>query len=215
MIPVRQLIACAVGVALAGTLGRPVSGQTQAQAPPSPLVGAWTLNKDLSDGPAERTREGGGTGERGRRGGGGGGGGRRGGFGGGGFGGGGRGGGAANRPPMDPEEMARMRDAIRDIMTAAPHLTVVQTDSMVIVTSGEGRTTRLSADGKKIKDESTKIERKTHWDGAKLVSEISGLPNGKVVETFAVDPESHQLHITMQREGKDTRTVTWIYDRDA
>jgi hypothetical protein len=41
---------------------------------------------------------------------------------------------------------------------------------MVVITTGDGITTRLSTDNKKIKDESTGIERKTHWDGAKLVT---------------------------------------------
>ena len=44
-----------------------------------------------------------------------------------------------------------------------------------MLTGADGRTTRLSPDGKKIKDENTKIERKTKWDGGKLVSEINGL----------------------------------------
>ena len=142
------------------------------QAPPT-LTGAWTLNKDLSDKAPERgEREQDGRG--GRRGGGGrgrgGGGMGRGGFGGG-MGRGGRG--------SDPQDMARTRDAMRDLLESADRLTIVETESMVIVTSSDGRTTRLSPDGKKIKDENTNVERRTRWDAGKLVCEISGLGRGR------------------------------------
>ena len=53
---------------------------------------------------------------------------------------------------------------------------------MVIMTTGDGRTTRLSTDGKTVKDDSTKIERKTKWDGGKLVSEISHLGPSKITK---------------------------------
>ena len=59
-------------------------------------------------------------------------------------------------------------------MEAPERLTIVRTESLVIVTTGDGRTTRLSPDGKKIKDDSTGIERKSKWDGNKLVTEITG-----------------------------------------
>src|SRR6185436_16082405 len=81
------------------------------------------------------------------------------------------------------------------------HLVITQTESMIVLTSQDGRTTRLSPDGKKIKDDNTKIERKTKWDGAKLVSEINGAGPGKITQTFNVDPESHQLRIVVQMEG--------------
>ena len=67
-----------------------------------------------------------------------------GGFGGGGFGGGGRGGGQGT-PAGDPEETARRRNAMRDILNPPDRLTIVQTDSMVIITGPDGRTTRLVA----------------------------------------------------------------------
>jgi hypothetical protein len=193
----------------------------QAPLPPKPaapaaLDGVWTLNKDLSDKPTggDRAEQG----DRGTRNGGYGGGGRGGGYGGG-RGGrmrGGGGGGGGNMPPRNPEETARMRDAMRDVTDPSERLTIVQTDSMVLITGADGRTTRLSADGKKIKDENTGVERKTKWDGGKLVSEISGLGSGKMTQTFAVDPESHQLRVSVQMEGgrsREPRTITHIYDK--
>ena len=115
--------------------------------------------------------------------------------------------------------MARVRDAMRDVMTPPEHLTITQTDVMVVITSGDGRTTRLSPDGKKIKDENTGIERKSRWEGAKLVSEISGLMPGTITETYAVDEEHHRLRITLQMEGGSGQQLpvptNRVYDADA
>ena len=128
----------------------------------------------------------------------------------------GRGGGGGAAPARSPEEVARLRDAMRDVMNPSDHLTIVQTDAMVLVTGADGRTTRLSADGKKIKDENTGVERKTKWDAGKLVSEINGLGRGKVTQTFSVDPDSHQLRIVVLMEGersRQPRTITHVYDK--
>jgi hypothetical protein len=194
-----------------------------APAPPAPpadkpsLTGAWTMNKDASD--VRPSRGDNDSGDRGygggRRGNGGRGyGGGRGGFGGGMGRGGAMGGGRAN-----PDDIARMRAAMRDLTDPSDHLTITETDSMIVITGADGRTTRLSPDGKKIKDENTGVERKTKWDGAKLVSEISGLGSGKATQIFTVDPESHQLRITVQLPGRAgrngtgaARTITHVYD---
>src|SRR5205085_11819085 len=149
---------------------------------PASIAGGWTRNPDLSDAPSERGQQGdeNGQGSGRNRGGGGGRRGGGGGFGGGGFGRGGMGRGGSGTPPMNPDEMARMREAMRDITNPSDHLVITQTESMIVMTAADGRTTRMSPDGKKIKDENTKIERKTKWDGGKLVSEISGLGQGKI-----------------------------------
>jgi hypothetical protein len=187
--------------------------ESRAQAPQtSPIVGAWTLNRDLSDQPPSRDgsdRRDGGDGTR-RGGGYGRGGGMR-----GGFGGGNRGGGRAN---ADPEEMARVREAMRDILNPPDHLTIVQADAMISITGPDGRTTRLSPNGKKIKDDNTKIERKTRWDGEKLVSEINGAGPGKITQTLSVDTSARQLHVTAFVEGgrnNQKRTISHVYDADA
>jgi len=197
-------------------------------APSTPshaIVGAWTLNSDLSDQPVRGDQ---GDSDRGRRGDGGrgfGGGGRR---GGGGFGGGragGRGGGMGRGASVNPEDMARMREAIRDLTDPSNHLTIVETESMIVITSADGRTTRLSPDGKKIKDDNTGIERKTKWEGDKLTIEIGGLgPAGKATQTFSADAESHQLRVVVHMEGgrapgsggngRGPRTITHVYDND-
>src|SRR4029077_7035065 len=90
------------------------------------LTGAWTLNKDLSDKPtdreggSDRPRGAGGGGGYGRRGGGGGG------FGRGGFSGGGMGRGG-NRGG-NPEDTARLRDAVRDVTNPSDPLPIQQND---------------------------------------------------------------------------------------
>jgi len=222
---------CAVSAAVLGLVS-PLGANRAPAAGGHAIVGAWTLNHDLSDQPGRDQRDGGASG--GRRAGGrgpGGGGGRR---GGGGFGGGygGRGGGRGGGAAMNPDDMVRMRDAMRDLINPPDHLTIVETDSMVVMTSADWRTTRLAPDGKKVKDDNTGIERKTKWDGEKLVTEISGLgPMGKATQTIAADPENHQLRIVLQMEGgragggrqdpsgnsaqgRGPRTMTHVYDDD-
>jgi hypothetical protein len=174
------------------------SPQEKRAEPPS-LVGAWTLNKEASDAPAALDEGAGRTDGRSGAGGGGYGGGGRGGFGGGGFGGGGR----PGRGSGDAEATRRMQ-AMRDLMEAPEQLTITQTESLVIVTSGDGRTTRLSADGKTIKDESSGLSRKTRWDNSRLVSEISGARD-KITETYTVDREQDRLTITVLNDNVATR----------
>jgi len=96
-------------------------------------------------------------------------------------------------------------------------LTITQTDAMVVLTDQDGRTTRLSPDGKKIKDENTRIERKSKWDGGKLISEISGAGQGKITQTFSMDTEARRLRIVVQSEGRDHQqhSVAHVYDADA
>jgi hypothetical protein len=216
----------AMGVLTAGLIVLPMTAGAQdkqdkaASAAPS-LGGAWTLNKDLSDEPG-RGQGGDDSGStRGNGSGRGGGGGRRGGGGGGGFGGGfgGRGGGMnGGAPRANPDEMLRMRDAMRDVTTLSDHLTITQSDTTIVITGADGRTTRLSTDGKKIKDENTNVERKTKWDAGKLVSEISGPGNGKMTQTFSVDPDTKQLRISLLvAEGgrsQQPRTINHVYDAD-
>jgi hypothetical protein len=199
-----------------------VTAQEKSPASSPSIAGGWTRNAELSDAAAGRGTQtddgsqgrgsGRGTGG-GRRGGGGGG------FGGGGFGRrGGMGQGGGGAAPMNPDDMARMRDAMRDITNPSDHLIITQTDSMVVLTGADGRTTRLAPDGKKIKDENTRIERKTKWDGGKLVSEINGIGRGKITQTFAVDPENKQLRLTVVMEGGRSgqpRTITQVYDADS
>jgi hypothetical protein len=209
----RTFASISLVVAAAVFIATWLAVESQAQAPEKvSLAGVWAMNKELSDQAPSDRQNGEQTGQ-GRHGGGyGRGGGTHGGYGGGGRSG---NGGGSGRASMDPEAAARMRDALRDIVNPPDRLTVVQTDSMIALTGPDGRTTRLSADGKKIKDENTGIERKTKWDGGKLVSEISGANPGKITQSFSLDAEHHQLKIVALVEGgrsNQPRTITHVYD---
>jgi hypothetical protein len=100
-------------------------------------------------------------------------------------------------------------------MEAPERLTITQTDSLVIIVDGSGRTTRLSPDGKKIKDDASGIERKTKWDGEKLVSEITGAGPGKITESYVVDANDGRLTITLEMENQRASggVIHRIYDR--
>jgi hypothetical protein len=166
------------------------------------IVGGWRLRTEASDSPRDLPE---GDGERrGRRGGGGRY--RR-----------GRGGagGARGVGTRDPEEVRRRMQAIRDLMAPPEQMTITRTDSLIIITAGDGRTTRLSADGKKFKDESTGLDRKTTWENGNLVTEITGSA-GKMIETYAVDAERAQLVVTLRFDNSrqpNGRVVRHVYDR--
>jgi hypothetical protein len=200
------VVGVTLGITLLLATWLAVESRAQA-ADKASLAGAWALNRELSDQPPARERgDQRGHGERGQRGGFGGG--RRGGFGGGG----GRGG---DGRAGDPDEIARMREALRIILQPGDHLTITQSDSRILITDQDGYTTRLSADGKKIKDENTKIERKTRWEAGKLISEINGTGRGKITQTFSTDSDTHQLRIVIETEGgrdNQKRTFTHVYD---
>jgi hypothetical protein len=202
----------AAGIAIVLCTTTATAADRQVSTDSASVVGAWTLNAEASDSSRDRHDEG--DKPRSRRGDGGGG---------GGYGrgrgmgrGGGRGGAGGGFGTRDSDETRRRMQAMRDMMTPADHLTITRTDSLIIVTAGDGRTTRLSADGKKIKDESTGLERKTTWENGNLVSEITGGP-GKVIETYAVDAEHGQLTVTLRFEGgrqPNGRVVRHVYDRE-
>lgn len=207
----RSALTLSLVIGIAAVLAVWLSVESRAQAPEtSSLAGLWIRNAALSDPPPERSA---GDGRGGREMG------RGRGMGRGGFGGGfGRGGG---RSDADREEMARVREAIREVMQPPDQLTITQTDSMVAITGPDGRTTRLSPDGSRIKDENTKIERTSHWDAGRLISEIRLSARGgpsKVTQTYSVDPAQHQLRIVVHTEGgrdNQTRAIAHVYDADA
>lgn len=185
------------------------AAKTQATDRASALVGAWTLNPDLSDKPQDLSndagrgdgRQPGGSGRPGGFGGG------RGGAGRGGFGGQGAGDG------MSLEDRQRMRDALRDIVAATDRLTIVESNSMIIITAGDGRVERLSPDGRKVADESTRIERRSKWDGDKLVTEITGAAPRRITKTYWVDAAHQQLRVTVQLDNPNPPiTVNRVYD---
>lgn len=177
--------------ALAGLFVAPLCAQDRdgTRSPAALLIGVWRLDPALSDrspaAPEGRGRPGGGRGGGGRGGG-------RGGFGGG-FGGGRAGGRGGGRPD---DGRLRQLEAVRDLMDAPERLTITAAGAMVIVTAGDGRTTRLMADGSEVKDESTGIARTSRWESGRLVTRIRGAGRGTVTETYAPD-RAGRLIVTM------------------
>ena len=210
-------LAAAVVLALVvSALGRLHAQSPKSSAVPAPaIVGVWTLNHDLSDTPPASTAgEGRGRGQHGGSGGGG-----RGGHGGGYGGGHGRGGGGGSRGQTgqgggaDDEDRMRRMNAVRDLFAAPERMTITLSDTMVIVTAADGRTTRLLTDGSGVKDESTKSERKTRWLDGSLVSEVTGLGPGKVTESYLPDAEQRRLTVTLKLDTR-TETIKRVYDRE-
>ena len=89
---------------------------------------------------------------------------------------------------------------------------------MVLVTGADGRTTRLSPDGKKIKDENTNVERKTRWEGGRLVSEINGLGRGKMTADVrgrsGIAAAAHHRRNERRRANGSTPHDYHVYDAD-
>jgi hypothetical protein len=212
----RPVFSISLAVSIALLLATWLAVESRAQAPERiSLAGLWIRNTELSDPPPSRGDQGGDQHGRGSNGGGRTG--RGGHGGGGGYGRGGAGRSGGGRAAGDPDEIARMREALHGIVQPGDHLTITQTDAMVVLTDQDGRTTRLSPDGKKIKDDNTHIERKSRWDGGKLISEITGAEPGKITQTFSLDPDAHRLRIVVQNEGRDHQqhTLAHVYDADA
>src|SRR5262245_18223632 len=106
----------------------PATQRADAQTESSTIVGAWTLNKDLSDSskgsgdPSTDNPRPYGPGPSGRRGG---------------YGRMGRGGSGGGDARTSRDDRRRSRDALREIMETPERLTIGTTSSMVIITTGD------------------------------------------------------------------------------
>ncbi|MCX6545756.1 MAG: hypothetical protein NTV05_15250 [Acidobacteria bacterium] len=221
----KRLVAVLVSAAFLGASAmawgqeRPAA---QAGGKPNPIVGAWKLNKDLTDKPvAENARAGesgrrpsgmgGGIGGPGGRGGGG----RRGGMGGG-TGGGGYQGGRGG----DPEQMKRMRTLLADLIRPADGWTIVQDGPLMLFTNVDGRTQKFTADGKEEEHLTGDgvIKSKTRWNGEQLIIEAKYQDGPKVTSTYTVSSDLRQLMIHIKVEGGGLPrelTTNHVFDRQA
>ena len=192
------------------------------------IQGVWVLNDELSDDLRAAFGNEGSRGQRRRGPGAGGGRGPRGpgGRGPGGRGGGGFGGRGGDRP--DPEEMAEMREAMqsamKDLMTAARRMTVVETEREVLLTYDDGRVVRLIPDDREhagIAGSSMQVKRRTKWNGEKLVTriELQSRMKLKLEQTYEVLLDGQQLVVTSKFEGgrfgnDEDRGLRRVYDRE-
>ena len=228
------------GLVLAAGLGRaePSAASGAPQDTELVLAGNWALNDELSDDPRARAEERDDDGERrpggrggfGRGPGGfGGPGGGPGGFGGrgpGGFGGrGGFGGGPGGRDGErpDPERMAAVQEAMRELMAGARRMSIAGDRTEVVLTYGDGRVVRLIPDGREhagIAGSAAQVKRTTQWNGETLEAEIELQARRKFTVRHSYEVQDgpdggRQLIVTSQIEGGrrgGDRELRRVYD---
>lgn len=175
------------------------------------LVGAWALNRDLSDDPRANPAPPAAGGRTGR-----GGGGVGGGFGG--FGG-RRGGGDGGRGGFDPARMEAMQEVLENLMQAPERLTIVERNGEILITDSDGRTQSLKPDGRKVQQKVANglvsVTRKTEWNGATLVSQVE-IDNGPtIIQTYARSEGGSQLVTTTKVDnsrGRQPMEIKRVYD---
>jgi len=223
--------AAALGAACTCGCAWSVRAQSENQPPPKPasfqdqadtsqvtnVGGRWELNWRLSDrlpdnagapGRGEPPPSGGG-----RQGGGGGMGGMGGGMGGrggsGGRGGGGRGG--EGQGGVTAEQ-------VREILQAQRLLLIVEHPDHLSLTDENGRVQKFVANGETVKEErgGQRFERRTHWEGRKLVTAVTLADGTKVVQTYEKVAEGLQLVVMTKVENSRfgaARDFKRVYDQ--
>jgi hypothetical protein len=217
----KRVLAVLVGAMFVGASAL-VWAQEKPAAPAdrktAPIVGAWKLNKELTDKPAaENARGGEGGRSPGGMGGGTGGMGGGGGRGGSGGGMGGMGGGMGGRGG-DPDEMKRMRALLSDVIKPADGWTIVQDGPLVLFTNTDGRTLKFTTDAKEEEHLSGDgvIKSKTRWNGEQLIIEAKYQDGPKVTRTYTVSSDLRQLMIHIKISGGGApreMTTSQVYDR--
>ncbi len=215
-----KMAACAVLTALIGS-GFDTGAAQKTETPQTlEIVGAWTLNHDLSTSPEDIA-----SGRDGSRAGGGSGGFGGGGRGGGGFGGGGRGGGGlggrgGGMGQPSEEDRQRMQALIRRLREAPERLTITFDGKTVAFANGDGRTWKVTTDGKKqtILTGDGEIELKGRIEGPKLIVEETVTGRGKLLYTYAPaeDAGTRRLSVQVKLEGgnmaRRVPEMTRVYD---
>jgi hypothetical protein len=111
------------------------------------------------------------------------------------------------------EDMEVMRAAMDDVLEPAAVLTVTQGDPELIVVRDDGRVLRLYTNGRKAKERNGTVERKTRWDGARLVSNVKLEGGRKLTEVWALAEDGRQLRSSVRLElGRDELVVDRVYD---
>ena len=117
-----------------------------------------------------------------------------------------------------------MQSAMKDLMTAARRLTVVETEREVLLTYDDGRVVRLIPDDREhagIAGSSMQVKRRTKWNGEKLLTriELQSRMTFKLEQTYEVRLDGQQLVITSKFEGErfgndEDRELRRVYDRE-
>lgn len=201
----RSIVAIIIPLVCAAAPGRAAS------ADHPDLSGSWTLNRQLSQLPAE---VGFGlivpldTGDASQQGGRSRGGGR----------GGGGGGGAEPAPRVlmeSPEDAAKVRELVLIEMTPASSLTIVQTDALVTITDSHGTRTFHTSGKEDIQQLlAGPIGTTAKWEGPKLVIDYNIEKDRKVRYTYGREAASSPLVVQVQflEKGKGD-AIKRVYDR--
>ena len=124
--------------------------------------------------------------------------------------------------------MAEMREAMqsamRDLMTAARRMTIVETEREVLLTYDDGRVIRLIPDDREhagIAGQSMQVTRRTTWNGETLMTriELQSRMTLQIEQTYTVRLDGQQLVISSTFEGDrfrhdEDREVQRVYDRE-
>jgi hypothetical protein len=103
-------------------------------------------------------------------------------------------------------------------LDAPARLTIARSGSQVIITTGDGRTTRLATDDSPITDPRTGAERQTRWENATLVSRVTGPGDEAMTERYTPGADGRELFVTVVVPARgDERLVTLhrVYDAAA
>lgn len=106
-----------------------------------------------------------------------------------------------------------MEEARRMVLNAPQSFALTQTGDRIVLTSGDGRSQTLTANGRKEKVNGRDVV--TKWDGPRLVSETS-VGDAKVIQTYERSPTGSQLILTtrMDMRGHGV-SVRRVYDSAA
>jgi len=198
--PLVLVVVCTAAVLGLAAQQRPTEATNPAT---SAIVGVWAIDKDTSDLPNRMTSGGPGAGVPA--------GGPGGGMGGAGGGIGGRGGRGGGMPGgiggfggrRDPDEMQRTRRIMADVSTPPDTLTIVQNGAFVILTANDGRSVKLTTDGKEQERLTGDglVKSKARWDGDQLRIEEKIQDGPKVTRTYMASSDRRHLIIAIRMEG--------------
>src|SRR5262249_25401228 len=186
----RALDGIVAGVGLFG-IARTATGHTQNRDPTRPdLSGRWRLNQELSEN-ADSKLQGMQSPSGGR----------------------GPGGHMGLGGLFGGARQSQIEEARGLVLNAAERFVFTQDGDRIVVTDGDGRVRRLTANGRKEKIDGRDV--RTRWDGQRLIAETS-LGSAKVTETYERPSSAPQLVVTtkMEMHGREL-SVRRVYDAEA
>jgi hypothetical protein len=168
------------------------------RVPPSPapdFSGAWILNEESSDRPAEQVSSSGIADPRGIVG--------------------GRWGGGMSRSVQ--QVLAQIRQAIYSLERSRTRLSVQQAGSQIVLTHGDESRLEIRTDGQPVRSELAPLgdcQLKAGWKGDRLIVERAFHDDITIQDEYRRDPGSGRLVVTTKVSGPMPRAITFrsVYD---